>query len=1346
MKTPCIAPMKVPLLARLLLLLYAFACLPARGEQDNSDSWTDESLVIAPNLSNNNVTSFAEDAEGYIWIGTDRGLNKYNGLMYHQYFSAEDTTTISHNQIRSLLCDSKGRLWIGTFNGVCVYTDRDNFHRIPIDLPGSMNHDISQILESRDGRIFLNMEEQLCVYNPERDQFDCVIDPFDPEHTQNVYCHVDIENNLWVVNPHGLRRYDASTLELKDSVPTPFYADGIAVNNQEIWLSSGQRQLTLYDLRTRKYVQPPQPISNHPFLNEFKIDNIHSYQNNNLLISTAKGLFLFNQTTQTVLYQNDEGFPFEAPSFWVSTQFTDSQGNLWLGSWIGQGVFMISNQKSRFNVDYQLAMFTKDKTAVCVTLDRENHLWFSVPNKGIFTYDLDNKTINKITCDNRLSQLEQGSVFFIFEDKDGYLWFSTYPTIVARCRYQNDHLICENIYSSFEGLPRTITQDKEGTIWVGSQLGNIYALRAGDQQFTPIPLFPQRYNLTSGLLPLSTDEILVSTFGQPLLLIQPSSRAIRELEIQDQEMKDFVHSVDFLPSCAYEDSRGNIWIGTMSNGLFRYDPSSQDLRSLPGTSCKDIVSIEEDRQGQIWISTLYGLSKYDYTTDSFTNYYVDNGIGGNQFYGHASCRLPDGTLAFGGTHGLTLFDPMDVGIKRDIPLVFEDLRIHNRLIRPGKDHNIDKSLAFNPDIHLRHDEDGFSISFAALDYEDNDPMNYAYKMEGLDKFWVDAKSNREAYYAKLPAGKYTFKVRISSNDNSIMEKENAIRVIVHPAPWLTWWAWSLYCLLAAAIIYSVFHVWHRIQQEKNAVLLAQQEKEQERRVNRMNMSFFANISHEFRTPLTMISGPITQLCESPRIEREDKQLLHVVSRNVSRMLRLVNQLLDFNKLENDTLKLRVSRTDIIAMLRRMADVYQVSANEKGISLHAHGLEDSFLMWLDADKLDKIMANLFSNALKFTPAGGRIDLYFDTDGQNAKIVVADTGSGIPEGQLENVFKRYYQLDNQDKGNYNWGTGIGLYFARSLAQLHHGSLTAGNQEEGTGAVFTLLLPLGDAAYSDEERSLPDERQDKAFPLSTESYQPVDTQDNQQEKKTILVVDDDTEVVHYLKILLSPHYRVVYRFSADEAFKAMTEEAPDLVLSDVIMPKKSGYELCRQIKDDLQLCHIPVILVTAKVTVESQVEGLNTGADAYVTKPFEPNYLLALIKSQLKNREKVRDLLNRSTQTDKIEENVLSPQDNAFMSDLYKLMESELSNPELDVARMTERLRISRTKFYYKVKGLTGENPGAFFKTYKLNRAAELIRSGKYNISEVADMTGFNTLSHFSTSFKKQFGKTPTDYGKH
>jgi DNA-binding response OmpR family regulator len=400
-----------------------------------------------------------------------------------------------------------------------------------------------------------------------------------------------------------------------------------------------------------------------------------------------------------------------------------------------------------------------------------------------------------------------------------------------------------------------------------------------------------------------------------------------------------------------------------------------------------------------------------------------------------------------------------------------------------------------------------------------------------------------------------------------------------------------------------------------------------------------------------------------------------------------------------------------------------------------------------------------NALKFTNEGGTITITFDvvsrekamtlfpltgrdTGTEYVQIAVSDTGCGIPEDKLEKVFERYFQVESRQQSGYNWGTGIGLYYARRLAELHHGRIKAANRPEG-GTVFTFIIPANDEAYATEERERTAEQRE-AFPLPSEEQSHLPAQEQpSKEPYRLLVVDDDTEVAHYLQTLLQPYYQVITCFNADSAFKSIKERLPDLVVSDVVMPGVSGYELCRKIKGDLQSCHIPVILLTAKAIVENQVEGLNTGADAYVTKPFDPAYLLALIKSQLRNREYVHIQLGSATKTDKIADNILSPQDNTFMTNLYQLMENELSNTELNVSRMTEALKMSRTKLYYKIKGLTGEPPNVFFKTYKLNRAAELLSEGKYRISEVADMCGFGTLSHFSASFKKQFGVTPNEW---
>ncbi|MBR5324866.1 MAG: response regulator, partial [Prevotella sp.] len=748
------------------------------------------------------------------------------------------------------------------------------------------------------------------------------------------------------------------------------------------------------------------------------------------------------------------------------------------------------------------------------------------------------------------------------------------------------------------------------------------------------------------------------------------------------------------------------------------------------------------------ISTMKGLNRLDTKTGRITSLYKADGLAGDEFMDRASCQLPNGSLVFGGTDGITMFNPADIDTLHNIPLRFCHLKIHNQLVRPAEGGPIEAILDSCQEIRLRHDQNSFSISFTALDFGEYERVHYYYQLDGFDSEWIDAGNSHTASYANLPSGHYTFRVRTTdSASDEAGSDERTVKVVVAPAPAFSWWAWLIYLVLGALLAGYLYQNAKRVVKAHRAARQAQMEKEQEKRVNTMNMSFFANIAHEFRTPLTMIAGPVGQLAKSGSLDGEERSLLGIAQRSIQRMFKLVNQLMDFNKLENDTLRLSVEQLDVVKTMNDILDTFEFNAKEKGITIHRFGMEDKLLAWTDGDKLEKIVSNLLSNALKFTPRDGHIDVSLDTADDTVKVTVADTGKGIPEEQQENIFKRYYQLDNQTKAIVNWGTGIGLYYSRRLAELHHGSLTAGNRKEGTGAVFTLIYPMTEQAYTAEERR-PLEGDGVAdyriidMPVSPQTdRQPQQSEDD---RPTILVVDDDTEIINYMRLLFSQDYRLITCLDADTALEEMRAEEPNIVLSDVMMPGKNGYELCQEIKQDIQLSHIPVILVTAKITAENQVEGLNVGADAYVTKPFEPAVLSALIQSQLKNRERVRKLLTNATTTEEEGvENALSEQDKHFMEELYKLMEEELSNSELDVTRITKMLYISRTKLYYKIKGLTGETPSNFFRTYKLNRAAELLKSGRYTIAEIADKTGFSTQSHFSVVFKKQFGVTPSDY---
>lgn len=1163
-------------LSLLFFIFLLFSC--TRSGKDLVSEVERQSPLVTNDISNQQITAFGEDGKGHIWIGTFRGLNKFSVNEYHQYFCTDDSLDIPDNHIQDIFLDSKKRLWISTVNGVCQYTDKDNFKNIRLS---GNNRNGLRLSESSKGDILLTTLTGICLYNSSEECFEPAIYDFDTSSMFIINSFVDAQDNCWVITSKDMRCYSLSNYKRTFSMKREEYCRASCLlKNGELWMA-GNQSVSIFDVRQRKYLSLPEAIASHPVLSHVPVEYIYPYENGVLLCTQGRGVFYYDKTSKTLIHQGENGFPFEVPNFKISRMFNDSQGNLWIGS-VDQGYAVHYRYKKLFNNNNYLSSYFKDKSVISLSADKHQNLWIATLMDGVFVYRFGNQQLEKIDR-NELFGRGEGNTAYVNQlyvsDIDGTVWMTATSNEVLKCKYEEGRFRVEQRY--MVNVPMSIVEDDKQNLWIGTASSFLYVLRKGDKAFSRFPVF-SGYTFIPGLLPIGNGTILASAFYQPLKLVSADG-TISEPKVNIQDFERCIQRSVFIPTDLYKDSSGNIWIGTVSNGLMCYSPESGKVTPFPGTTCTDISSIEEDRQGNLWISTLYGLSKYIPQTDKWINYYEADGLGGNQFYDRASCCLDDGTLVFGGTHGVTIFQPTNMQVRHDIPLLFEDIKIHNTLVRPGKGACIDRHLSYNPDINLKYDQNGFSISFAALDYSESERLHHYYKLDGFDQYWINAHNNKEAYYANLPAGTYTFRVRITQNDQSTIVGENAIRVIVHPAPWATWWAYTFYLIAGITILAFFIRAMWRIRVEKQAVLRAEQAKAQEQFINKMNMSFFANISHEFRTPLTMISGPISLLYSSSDITGENKNLLRIVQRSVNRMLRLVNQMLDFNKLENDTLKLKVRPTEIVVFLKELTDIFRVNAESKSITMITNGLEGSFIAWIDEDKIDKIFTNLMSNALKYTPAGGRINVNFDiVSGEDAvqavKIEVINTGQ-IPDDKLEKIFERYYQISDEHGGIYNWGTGIGLYYARSLARLHHGSLTASNLKDDNKVMFTLIVPVGQSAYSEAERSHEQVNQLEAFPLEENPLPVKPDPDLDKEKKTIMVVDDDSEVAYYLELLLGSDYQVVCRFNAESALEAITESVPDLILSDVVMPGKDGYWLCREIKESLQLCHIPVILVTAK-----------------------------------------------------------------------------------------------------------------------------------------------------------------------
>ena len=1344
--------MKMAMTLTVMLTIMASCQKTEKPQQRDKDE--EHGFVIAQELSNSRVQCLAEDKSGQLWIGTFRGLNRYDGHEYHQYFCTDDTMGLPDNQVQSLLCDKQGRLWVATVNGVCRYTRKDNFERIPMQ---TGNRNARKLLMDTKGRIFAYNGTEIMMY-------DEVQHIFLPRITRTVTnqswgdCFFDAADDIILAGYGNLTIYSGETFkqkkEFRDTKRLDFYFFDLLPNG--LMVASGNGTLLFFDTRSQQPVPLSQEMINRLTAHNSVVQAACLLDNNTILLSTSRnGLFELNLLAHTLYGQDDANFTLPVPDAYVTQIFQDSRKNIWLGTY-DKGLFADYYYKEKFGgSDNYLNRVIDNSSVLAVTIDKQENLWISTLLKGVFVYHPATQKAEPIVIEGLPAGEKKNTVNHMFCDRDGLLWLST-SNIVMKCNYKDGRL---NILSQWS-IPMTMDfeQTDDGTVWAATSTTYIFGFRPGSSEPEAKQAFNVDFTFIPSLQKLNDGSVLISAFYQPIMKMNPQTGKLSQQDIHG--MQQCIRRSVFIPTDMHQDSQGDIWIGTVSNGLLRYNLKANEITRIAGLSCSDVGSIEEDCQGNIWIATMKGLNRWDRKTDRITALYKADGIGGDEFVDRASCQLPNGSLVFGSTEGITMFNPADIDTLRQMPIHFCDLKVHNQLVRPSKDNPIDVMLDSCSAVRLEHDENSFSISFTALDFGEYERVHYYYKLDGFDHDWIDAGNTHTASYANLPSGHYTFRVKTAdSASDKIFSDERMLNVIVEPAPAYAWWAWLIYLALASALAWYLYRNARRVVAARRAARQAQMEKEQELRTNQMNMSFFANIAHEFRTPLTMIAGPIGQLVRSDAISDEDRSLLSVAQRSIQRMFKLVNQLMDFNKLENDTLRLCVEELDVVKAMNDICDVFEFNAREKDITISRFGMEDTLMAWTDGDKLEKILSNLLSNALKFTPRGGRIDVQIDVVDGQMKVSVADTGKGIPEDQREIIFKRYYQLDNQTKAIVNYGTGIGLYYSRRLAELHHGSLTVDNRHErqlipeqssGTGAVFSFIWPMAKEAYTEEERRpLPEDTflaVDAELPL-TPTTPPVGesaSQDADDSRPTILIVDDDTEIVNYMRLLFAKDYRLITCLDAETALDEMRAEEPNLVLSDVAMPGKDGYELCQEIKQDIQLSHIPVILVTAKVTAENQVEGLSVGADAYVTKPFDPTVLSALIQSQLKNRERVRKLLiNATTTEDEGVDNALSKQDKRFMEELYKLMEEELSNSELDVTRITKLLLISRTKLYYKIKGLTGETPSNFFRTYKLNRAAELLKSGKYTVSEISDKCGFSTQSHFSVVFKKQFGVTPTDY---
>ncbi|MBT8385967.1 MAG: response regulator, partial [Ignavibacteria bacterium] len=808
----------------------------------------------------------------------------------------------------------------------------------------------------------------------------------------------------------------------------------------------------------------------------------------------------------------------------------------------------------------------------------------------------------------------------------------------------------------------------------------------------------------------------------------------------------------------YEDNSGNLWIGTYGGGLNKFDRENEvfdHYNETNGLSNNVVLGILEDATSNLWLSTIKGLHKFDPDKETFSHFDVRDGLAGNEF-GLGVHKSNNGEMYFGGIKGLNKFHPDSIKDFAYVsPMVITDFKLFNQSVPIGFDSSnnrtiFSQSICESEQIDLTYEDYVISFEFASLDFHVPEKINYLYMMEGFDKDWnhTDA-SRRYATYTNLDPGDYIFKVKRENVDDNLNGALASIKIYIHPPWWQTIRAYLLYAFLFIGLSLLLWALQMRRIRLRHEYEMSKFEAKKLQEVDVMKSTFFANISHEFRTPLTLILGPVKELISAEEDKNKKDDLL-TVRKNADRLYGLVNQLMDLSKLEAGKMTLKTCEENIVPILKGLVLSFASLAERKNITLKFNSEKKVIQAYIDVEKVEKIIINILSNALKFTENGRRIDVNISCGEGNAEILISDEGIGISKGRLKNIFDRFYQVDSSHTREHE-GTGIGLALTKELVELHKGKIEV-ESDEGKGTTFIVKLPLGTNHLKQDEicEEQRDLNKDKMTSLTAELIQDDDTDEEKldinaiidNEKPLLLIIDDNSDVRNYVKGYLKEDYRIRGAVNGEEGLNKALELIPDLIISDVMMPKMNGFELCDKVKSDERTSHIPVVLLTAKATDKDKIEGLETGADDFIMKPFDAKELQVRVKNLIEQRKKIIEHYQKKQLFDISDIDAVST-DKKFLNKALEIIQKHISDENFNVDVFANEIALSRVQLHRKLVALIGHPPGDFIRIVRLTKSAKLIKCNFGNISEIALEVGFTNPANFAKAFRVNFGVSPSEY---
>ena len=1357
-------------------------------------------LTTEDGLSNNNVFDIVQDQIGFLWFATDDGLNRFDGYDFKIFRNdPANPNSISDNSVWALREDKNGNIWIGTQNGWLNRYDpvSEKFTKWKIESDILKENAITYIYEDHKGLIWVGTYRSgLYSLDRSNNKIDhWSNDPNDNSSLSNNYISSILEDNygnIWISTYNGLNKFNPKS---SSKIFTHYFhlpENSNSISNSLVWyLTQSNSDPSIIWMGTANGLTKFQ--TDKEIFSQIKIPNLDRLQFGNavarvieeeanddeniLWIDSYAGLIRLNTKSGTAnRFINDKYDPNSIISNQIHRIFKDRSGVLWVATDKGLSYFSLKSSKfnylfsENFNITNPEVIRKKNIRAITKTPD--DRIWFGT-DEGLFYSE---KSTGKLEL-KKLNHSEKLNVWSLAAGSDE-LWIGTYgsglfnldlktnslkaiPNYEKRSRSQAVKYVkslCvddkKNLWMGFwgMGLARFDPSNKNYESWL-QEKGDTNSLSFDDVWVI--------HEDRRGRIWIGTDggglNLFDETNGGRFYCWTAGTGGRAELSSRG------VYSICEATAEKTPEDVTVLWIGT-NNGLNKFVIENQENKKelllkvemkyftiKDGLADNSVKSVIEDENGNLWLGTGSGISFFDTKKNQFTNFTRSDGVIGSDFNFSSSYKNDDGIIFMGSTEGLNYFNPSDIKLSDFMPpLLITDFQIFNRSVEVSNDSPLKSSLYKTEEIILSYTQNVFSFQYAALDYASPQKIQYAYKMEGFDDDWVNSGSRRFVTYTNLNPGDYIFKVKSTNSDGIWNNNIKELKVTITPPWWQTPWAIGLYGLIFILGVWGIFKFQNYRTRLQNELKMQEFEAHHLREVENMKSRFFANLSHEFRTPLTLIKGPLEQLI-SGRIKDNLVDYYKMLLRNTEKLQTLIDQLLELSRLEAETIPLNKQKLDLVSLVRSFTYNFIPLAEEKLITLDFNSSVERLTVMIDRDKLEKIINNLLSNSFKFTSSRGKISVSIEIENstqQNFALVeISDTGVGIAEEYQSKIFDRFYQVDEESKKNQA-GSGIGLALVKELVSLHNWDISV-KSKEGEGTTFTLKIPL----EKDEEISTHKEKESVEEPIEkkkeevsalTEFEDESESTIEQEVKPAILFVEDSSDVRNYVNDLLKPDYRVLLAENAEEGIELALKNIPDLIISDLMMPGMDGNEFCNKIKSDWQTSHIPFILLTAKATQESKIEGLETGADDYLTKPFNFEELSIRVKNLIEQRKRLREKFSKeiNVKAESVASNVV---DKEFVQKIIDIIEKNLGNENFSSETLAELLFVSRSQLNRKLQAVAGQGPGEFIRSYKLKRAAQMILENKLSITQIAYEVGFGSPAQFTRAFKKHFNRLPSDFIK-